>query len=98
MKLQQCPTCEHKLDLKRAAATKKVNGIFLLQCPNCYQWSYENRNATIVKKIGLLTLLGGAVMGYFQIGGVIYGPLIAIIGGSIALMATCFIPRIPVSD
>ncbi|HEY0921452.1 hypothetical protein [Rheinheimera pacifica] len=93
MKILECPVCKHKVNLKLAAATKKVNGIFMLQCANCQQWSHENQKAVVVKNLGLLMLLGGSVMGYFQLGGIISGPMLAFIGGLIALATQLAIPR-----
>lgn len=94
MKTLQCPACGHKVNLKQAGATKKVNGIFMLQCAHCQQWSHENQKAAVIKNLGLLMLLIGSVMGYFQFGGIISGPIIAVIGGLLSLVVTLFIPRI----
>lgn len=93
MKILECPACKHKVNLKLAAATKKVNGIFMLQCANCQQWSHEDQKAAVVKNLGLLMLLGGSVMGYFQLGGIITGPIFAFTGGLIALATQLAVPR-----
>lgn len=94
MKTLQCPACGHKVNLKQAGATKKVNGIFMLQCANCQQWSHESRNAAVVKNLGLMLMITGSVMGYFQFGGIITGPLIAVIGGLIAVATLFAVPRV----
>lgn len=94
MKLQQCPSCKHKVDIKQAAAVKNVNGILMLQCANCEQWSHENLSSAVVKNLGLLMLLIGSVMGYFQLGGILFGPLIAVSGGLTALIVTLWTSRI----
>ncbi|GAB58623.1 hypothetical protein [Rheinheimera nanhaiensis] len=94
MKTLLCPACRNKVSLKQAAATKKVNGILMLQCANCQQWSHENQKAAVVKKLGLILLITGSVMGYFQLGGTITGPLIAVIGGLIAVTTLLAIPRV----
>lgn len=86
MKSQQCPACGHKVNLKQAAATQKVNGTFMLQCANCREWSHESNKAAAVKNLGLLMLLTGSVMGYFQFGGIISGPLIAFTGAVLAFL------------
>lgn len=93
MKTLQCPACNHKVNLKQAGATKKVNGIFMLQCANCQQWSHESRNAAVVKNLGLMLMITGSVMGYFQFGGIITGPMLAFTGGLIALATQLAIPR-----
>ncbi|WP_240223389.1 CpXC domain-containing protein [Rheinheimera hassiensis] len=93
MKTQQCPACGHKINLKQAAEAKKLNGIFMLQCANCKQWSHENRKAAIVKNVGLILMLTGSVMGYFQLGGIIIGPIFAFTGGLIALATQLAVPR-----
>ena len=93
MKMVECPACKHKVNLKQAAATKKVNGIFMLQCTNCQQWSHENRNAAVVKNLGLMLMITGSVMGYFQLGGINTGPLIAVAGGLIAVVTMLTVPR-----
>ena len=94
MKTLQCPACGHKVNLKQADATKKVNGIFMLQCANCQQWSHERRNAAVVKNLGLTLMITGSVMGYFQFGSIITGPLIAVIGGLIAVAILFAVPRV----
>ena len=38
-------------------------------------------------------LLGGSVMGYFQLGGIITGPMLAFTGGLIAVTTQLAIPR-----
>ena len=93
MKTLQCPACGHKVNLKQAAATKKVNGIFILQCANCQQWSHESRNAALVKNVGLMLMIAGSMMGYFQLGGIITGPLLAFTGGLIAVATMFTVPR-----
>lgn len=93
MKSQQCPTCGHKINLKQAAATKKVNGTFMLQCANCREWSHESSKAAVVKNFGLLMLFTGSVMGYFQFGGIIFGPLIALTGAVMAFITVLSSPR-----
>lgn len=93
MKLLQCPACGHNINLKRAAANQNVNGIFMLQCANCKQWSHESSKAAFFKKIGLVMMIAGSAMGYFQIGGGIIGPLIAVVGGLIALTTLLAMPR-----
>lgn len=93
MKALQCPACNHKMNLKQAAATKKVNGIFMLQCANCQQWSHENQKTAAVKNLGLFMLLVGSVMGYFQFGGFVFGTSIALIGALLALATVLFVPR-----
>lgn len=98
MKMLQCPACGHKVNLKQADATKKVNGIFILQCADCQQWSHENRKAAVVKNLGLILLLTGSVMGYFQLGGIITGPLIAVAGGLIAVATMFTVPRTIYTD
>ncbi|GAB2933153.1 hypothetical protein [Rheinheimera gaetbuli] len=94
MKMVECPTCNHKVNLKQATATKKVNGIFMLQCSNCKQWSHENRKAAVVKNLGLMLMITGSMIGYFQLGGIITGPLIAVIGGLIAVATLFAVPRV----
>ena len=94
MKTLQCPACKHQVSLKQDVATKKVNGIFMLQCANCQQWSHEHRNAAVVKNLGLMLMITGSVMGYFQLGGFITGPLIAVIGGLIAVTTLFTVPRV----
>ena len=94
MKTLRCPACGNKVNLKQAAATKKVNGIFMLQCANCQQWSHENRNAAVVKNLGLMLMITGSVMGYFKLGGIVTGPLIAVIGGLIAVATLLAVPRV----
>ena len=94
MKTLQCPACRHKVNLKQADATKKVNGIFMLQCANCQQWSHESRNAAAVKNLGLMLMITGSVMGFFQLGGIITGPLITVIGGLIAVATLFAVPRV----
>ncbi|MEH8019477.1 hypothetical protein MN202_19760 [Rheinheimera muenzenbergensis] len=81
------------MSLKQAASTKKVNDIFMLQCANCQQWSHENRKAAVVKNLGLMLMITGSVIGYFQLGGFITGPLIAVIGGVIAVATLLGVPR-----
>jgi hypothetical protein len=93
MKILECPACKHKVNLKLAAATQKVNGIFMLQCANCQQWSHENQKAAALKNLGLFMLLVGSVMGYFQLGGIVTGPMLAFIGGLIAVATQLAIPR-----
>lgn len=94
MKMLQCPACGHKVNLKQAAATKKVNGIIMLQCANCQQWSHENPNAAVVKNLGLMLIITGSVMGYFQLGSIITGPLIAVFGGLIAVTTLFAVSRV----
>lgn len=98
MRMLQCSACKHQVSLKQAASTKKVNGIFMLQCANCQQWSHENQKAAVIKNLGLLMLLGGSVMGYFQLGGIITGPLIAVAGGLIAVVTMFAVPRTIYTD
>lgn len=93
MRMLQCPACKLQVSLKQAASTKKVNGIFMLQCANCQQWSHENRKAAVVKNLGLMLMITGSVMGYLQLGGFITGPLIAVIGGVIAVATLLGVPR-----
>ena len=93
MKLQQCPACGQKVNLKQAAATDKINGTLMLQCANCKKWSHESRKAAAVKSLGLLMLLTGAVMGYFQFGGFVIGPLIALSGAVLVLVTVLFSSR-----
>ncbi len=93
MKMLECPACKHKVNVKQAAATKKVNGIFMLQCAECQQWSHENRKAAVVKNFALILMLTGSVMGYFQLGGIITGPLLAVTGGLIAVATMLTVRR-----
>ncbi|MDP2715400.1 hypothetical protein [Rheinheimera sp.] len=93
MKMLECPACNHKVNLKQAAATKKLNGIFILQCADCQQWSHENRKAAVVKNLGLILMITGSVIGYFQLGGIITGPLITFTGGLVAVATMFTVPR-----
>ncbi|MBU1308951.1 MAG: hypothetical protein KKE30_05395 [Gammaproteobacteria bacterium] len=65
----------------------------MLQCAHCKQWSHENHKAAVVKNLGLTLLITGSVIGYFQLGGIITGPLIAVIGGVIAVATLLGVPR-----
>ncbi|KKO45718.1 hypothetical protein WG68_08350 [Arsukibacterium ikkense] len=94
MKIQQCPACGHKINLKQAAATKKVKGTFMLQCGKCKEWSHECQRAAILRNVGSVVLIIGSVMGYFQLGGVILGPLIALAGVLLALTTLLFASRV----
>lgn len=94
MKAQQCPACGRTLNLRLAVATKKTDSVFMLQCPNCQAWSYEDQKAVWVKTLGLLILLSGAGIGFFQFGGALLGPFIALVGGLIALLVKLLARRV----